>query len=209
MTTKEEKNAKRAKYVREHRRKVAELKKKEEARRERMKKVGGPKSAYSELLADTICSRIANGESLHKICSDDGYPTAGTVMNWVSNPDPTARFGFVEKFLMAKEIGYHLMADQIIAISDDSAGDKYIKTLPNGEEVEVINHETVQRDRLRVDSRKFILSKALPKIYGDRIQVETTINVNLQDRIGRARERIARLSDQMVIEGIIEGSVEE
>ena len=33
---------------------------------------------------------------------------------------------------------------------------------------------SVQRDRLKVDTRKWLLSKALPKIYGDRVSAEIT-----------------------------------
>ena len=44
------------------------------------------------------------------------------------------------------------MADDIIDIADES-GDPH-------------------RSRLRVDTRKWLLSKALPKIYGDRLEVD-------------------------------------
>jgi hypothetical protein len=37
--------------------------------------------------------------------------------------------------------------------------------------VMVVDHENIQRARLRVDSRKWILSKMLPKIYGDRSEL--------------------------------------
>jgi hypothetical protein len=35
----------------------------------------------------------------------------------------------------------------------------------------VLDHEHVQRSRLRVDARKWLLSKLLPKQYGDRVEV--------------------------------------
>jgi len=34
-----------------------------------------------------------------------------------------------------------------------------------------VDHEHIQRARLRVDTRKWILSKMLPKVYGDKFQV--------------------------------------
>jgi hypothetical protein len=33
----------------------------------------------------------------------------------------------------------------------------------------LVNGENLQRSRLRVDTRKWLLSKALPKIYGDKL----------------------------------------
>ena len=44
-------------------------------------------------------------------------------------------------------------ADQIAEIADTGSGD-------------------VSRDRLRVDTRKWYLSKVLPKLYGDKVEVE-------------------------------------
>ena len=37
-----------------------------------------------------------------------------------------------------------------------------------------INGEHIARSRLRVDTRKWLLSKCLPKIFGDRITAEHT-----------------------------------
>jgi len=34
-----------------------------------------------------------------------------------------------------------------------------------------LNGDHVQRSRLRIETRKWILSKALPKIYGDKVAV--------------------------------------
>ena len=35
---------------------------------------------------------------------------------------------------------------------------------------ETVDHERIARSRLRVDSRKWVASKLLPKVYGDRLQ---------------------------------------
>jgi hypothetical protein len=49
-------------------------------------------------------------------------------------------------------MGWDKVAEDIIDISDDKLGDP-------------------QRDRLRVDARKWLLSKMLPKKYGDKLDV--------------------------------------
>lgn len=148
-----------------------------------------PRSMYSEILADRICEHIANGISLKKICEEVGYPTAATVQAWVNYPDEINRPGFQDRFLKARELGYHLMADEIIQISDDSAKDK-VKRWVRGKEIEVVDLEHIQRDRLRIQTRQFILSKALPKIYGDNIKIEHNVNINLIERMAAARARI-------------------
>lgn len=41
------------------------------------------RSAYTPELGETICFRLANGESLIAICSEAGMPAPGTVYDWV------------------------------------------------------------------------------------------------------------------------------
>jgi hypothetical protein len=38
----------------------------------------------------------------------------------------------------------------------------------------VIDHEHVSRARLRVETRRWLLAKALPKIYGDKLDLKAT-----------------------------------
>ena len=54
------------------------------------------------------------------------------------------------------------MAEEILDIADDSGGD-WVE--------DKLNPEVVARARLRVDSRKWILSKLVPKKYGDKVDL--------------------------------------
>lgn len=112
-----------------------------------------------------ILRRLAEGESLRKICRDAGFPVASTVLSWAS--EETESGGFGEQYARARQVGYALLADEIIEISDDSSEDLII-----GERGESMNAEFVARSRLRVDSRKWMLSKMLPKVYGDKVAHE-------------------------------------
>jgi len=60
------------------------------------------------------------------------------------------------------------IAEEIIRISDDSAGDVFYD---NDTGRAVADHARIQRDRLRVDSRKWLLSKQDAKRYGDKLAV--------------------------------------
>lgn len=101
---------------------------------------------YSEDLADTICARLSAGESLLKICEDDGIPSRTTIYQWVATNQ-----AFADKYAHARNVGLDDMADDLIRLSDDDERD-------------------VQRLRLRVDTRKWYLSKLAPKRYGERIE---------------------------------------
>ena len=61
------------------------------------------------------------------------------------------------------------MFEDILDIADESQSDTYL----DKEDIERTNHEVIARSRLRVDARKWYLSKLKPKKYGDKL--ETTI----------------------------------
>jgi hypothetical protein len=62
------------------------------------------------------------------------------------------------------------MAADIIEIADDSSGDIEL----DGEGKPRQNAEFMNRSRLRVDTRKWLMSKLAPKKYGDKQQVALT-----------------------------------
>lgn len=102
---------------------------------------------YTQEVADEICRRLAEGETLRSICRDLDVPIS-TVLGWVRDD----REGFAAQYARARDIGYEVMADELIEIADRGS-------------------EDWQRDRLRVDTRKWVLARALPKKYGDRVTV--------------------------------------
>ena len=122
-------------------------------------KTGRP-SSFSQQTADLICARLADGESLRSICRDDSMPHVSTVLRWVASKDHQE---FREQYAHAREVGLEQMADEILEIADETAFD----TIATKDGFKADN-EWIQRSKLRVDARKWILSKQLPKKYGDR-----------------------------------------
>lgn len=121
----------------------------------------GRHAVYGQDTRDEICRRISIGESLISICKSEGMPDKSTVLDWLfKEPD------FVAQYARAREAQAEHYLDEIIEISDDSMHDTEI-----GEDgIERTNHEVVARARLRVDTRKWAMSKLAPKKYGDRIE---------------------------------------
>ncbi len=68
------------------------------------------------------------------------------------------------------------LADEIIEIADDTNFDSKIVIGKNGIETQVENTEWVNRSKLRVDSRKWLLAKLHPKKYGDSQRIDHTTN---------------------------------
>lgn len=126
----------------------------------------GRPSVYSEDIAMEICLRIAQGESLRSICAADNMPDHSTVCMWVVDDYQ----GFANRYTRAREVQYLGMADELCDISDDGSNDWMERR-----GAMVVDKEAVDRSKLRVDTRKWLLSKMLPKVYGDKLQTETTI----------------------------------
>ena len=123
----------------------------------------GPANSYlyTEALADEICQRLAEGESLKSICRSKGMPSFATVIAWALD----ATHPFADRYARAREVGYRVLAEELLEISDNSKGD--FAQSEDGRKA--VDHEHIARARLRVDTRKWMLAKMLPKIYGDRV----------------------------------------
>jgi len=132
-----------------------------------LKRPRGQQSLYTEEIAEEICGRLAEGEQLDEICADPHLPTASTVRRWAVEEDQEERLGrqgFASRYARARSIGYEKMTYELLKISDEPCigADGYAD---NG---------LVQKQRLQVESRKWLLSKLLPKQYGDKVTQEIT-----------------------------------
>lgn len=124
----------------------------------------GRPSKYTPAKGRAICKLIAGGMTHNAACRKLGLAPS-TVRGWVID---IAEFS--EPYARARELGYQSMADELIEISDDNARDW--KTVGReGAEYDIPDREVVDRSKLRVDTRKWLLAKALPKVYGEKLDV--------------------------------------
>ena len=126
------------------------------------KKQGRP-SLYSDKLAAKICERLAEGETLRSVCRDPAMPDKATVLRWLADE---AKTGFRDQYAHARDMQADALFDEALEIADDASGDW--STDKDGKKV--LDHENIQRSRLRVDTRKWAAGKLAPKVYGDKIQ---------------------------------------
>lgn len=132
----------------------------------------GRPSKYTPALAEAICDRLAEGESLRKICKDQKMPAARNVHVWVEENDE-----FRQQYARAREAQADKYAQEIIEIADEEC--VVVKHPKEGEDVEVaFDSALVANKRLRVDARKWAASKLAPKKYGDKLDLEVNANIN-------------------------------
>jgi hypothetical protein len=102
-----------------------------------------------EILFDQIIKEIAvNGKSLLKAIA--GKMSAQKFYELLKDDEK------VKKYARACDDRADLIAEEILTIADE--GSKK-------------DNAEVQRDRLRIDSRKWLLSKLHPKKYGDKVDI--------------------------------------
>jgi hypothetical protein len=93
----------------------------------------------------------------------------------------------------ARDIALDRMFDELLKIADDGRNDWYER-----EGVRCVDHEHISRSKLRIDARKWYLSKLAPKRYGDWLELQHVGNIELvkifdeRDKAGAALPDAAR-----------------
>lgn len=132
-----------------------------------MAKVGRP-SEYNQQVAEAICERIADGESLRAICRDDAMPCKATVFRWLSQ-----HAEFADQYAHAREAQADSLFDDVLEIADDARND-WMQRNGEGDVGWTVNGDHIQRSKLRLEARKWMAGKLRPKKYGERVMTELT-----------------------------------
>ena len=129
-----------------------------------------PYKKYTPEVIDVLPElMIENLEPLEKLVQrDPRLPSAAVLRKWlIQHPD------FAEAYDLAKEAQMEMLADQILEIADNETGDQ-------------------DRDKLKIQTRQWLMSRLSRKRYGEKQQVEIEAGTNLAEllaqRIERARE---------------------
>lgn len=125
----------------------------------------GRPSKYTKELADKICERLSCGRGLRSICRNkDISIKESTVRAWCVKDIN----GFYAQYARARKMRLDAWVDDIIEIADDGTNDYYEDSKGNLK----FDQENVNRSRLRVDTRKWIMAKLNPEKYGDSQKIE-------------------------------------
>lgn len=125
---------------------------------------------------DYIISEIISGKSLRYALDTNGMPSSQTFYKWLEEDEEKSK-----QYARACESRELLLLDEILEIADKQ-GQDIIET-DNGP---VINHNIIQRNRLQMEARQWVLGKLNPSKYGNRVHQDVdfkgTLNIpNLPD----------------------------
>lgn len=127
-------------------------------------KVGTP-CTMTYIMAEELCKRLANGETLKRICKDDHMPGETTVRSWA-----LSHVWFRDKYARAMALRVEKMAEEIVEISDDGTNDWIEYQDFRGRTKIGPDTDHIRRSELRVQTRKWIMSKLAPKKWGDKVE---------------------------------------
>jgi hypothetical protein len=132
----------------------------------------GAPTLFSPELGELICARIAAGESLMQLCRDPRMPSRVTVGKWVRNDekDP-AKTEFSIAYARARESLLEHWAEEITEIADDGTNDWTDREVGHGRVIRTPDPEVVNRSKLRIETRRWLLSKLNASKFGDKIDV--------------------------------------
>ena len=136
----------------------------------------GRPTIYTPELAREICTTIASSsKGIGRLCKDNpSWPTKETIFLWLKT------YGdFSDQYARAKRLQIEVLVDEIIEIADDSSQDNII----NQQGQIICNNASINRARLKIDTRKWIVSKLAPKIYGDKINNTHSINISHEEAL--------------------------
>lgn len=115
-----------------------------------------PDSPERAMIADQVLAGMGHGLSAFKACEAAGVPHS-TFMGWLDEDADLA-----DKYTRARENLIERMANELLEISDKDV------EIQDGKR----DWAAVQKHKLQVDTRKWLLSKLAPKKYGDKVGLE-------------------------------------
>jgi transposase-like protein len=134
---------------------------------------GRPRKLRTPENAQAICSMIEQGLGIVEIARRLGFRQHSSITDWIRDDrEKNGGAGIAVKYARAQEARWASMADEILALADDRS---YMGR-PDAAAI-------VQQQRLAVDTRKWLLSKMLPRQFGDKIEISGDPDAPVVSRI--------------------------
>jgi hypothetical protein len=150
---------------------------------------------YSEERSTEILNRIAEGQMLTRICTEEGMPDRLTFYRWMIARPPLAN-----AYARARLMWADFWAEKVLLLSLDGSGDIYLDESGKS----VVDHANVQRARLQADTIKWLVGKYAPRVYGEKSTLELEVPAAPLQPILRIERVIVGAPDSRLAERIKE-----
>lgn len=144
---------------------------------DKTKSLKGRPTKYTSALAKEICTAISSSsQGMSMLCKENPrWPNKDTIFTWLKdNKD------FSDQYVRAKQAQIECVVDELLEIADDDSCDQVLTT--DGQVH--FNSSAIQRARLRIDTRKWLACKLVPKVYG-RLKEDNVPNLSIVEKLIR------------------------
>jgi hypothetical protein len=138
---------------------------------------------------NAVCEAIAGGALVKDACIEHGT-SASQLRAWVASDGELSAL-----YARARTDQAHAIAEQAVAIADGADEESQRRMAAMVEDIQGAEAEdkqrllnslvyaAVQRDKVRVDARKWMASKIAPKLFGDRLELAGDANAPLSVKV--------------------------
>ena len=127
-----------------------------------------------EQIFERVIEDIYRGKSLQSLIADDyRLISYEDFLRWIKR-DPTRH----ERFKEAQEMRTEFIAGEILEIADGVGA------------IDPSSNDTVNRDKLRIDTRKWLMGAHNKKRYGESKQIELAGTVSITEALAAAQARV-------------------
>lgn len=121
--------------------------------------------ADDQIITEVLAAIATSPKSLESICKElEGAPSARTFYRWLEADEELC-----QRYTRAKEAQLQVLADQLVDLADTDRICRKVTQKADGS-VETVILDQVERTRLQIDVRKWLLAKLNPKKYGDKVE---------------------------------------
>lgn len=129
-----------------------------------------PEKAFERVL-----QLVSEGLSVAEACRQDDTPCQKSFYEWLKVEGKSE--DRLQRYAHARDSRADVIFEEMIEIADDASNDWMERQNRDGSTTEVLDTEHVQRSRLRIETRKWMLGKMSPAKYGDKLDVQHGGNV--------------------------------
>jgi hypothetical protein len=142
-------------------------------------KGGRPRQLDRQKVMQAVCDRVARGELVKYAAIAEGT-TAYTIREWALTKE------FAPLYARARDAQAHALAEQALEIADgsDAITQLYEDAIEEEDDalresgnkmrhpiIAALRANLLNRDRMRMDARKWLTSKIAPRYYGDKLEL--------------------------------------
>ena len=163
---------------------------------------------WTEDLRETICARISEGQSIRTIGADRAMPSARAIHRYLA-ADET----FWQQYARARIVRAESWADEIVEIADDASNDWMERERKDGSFETVVDQENIQRSRLRIQTRQWLMGKHASTQYGDKVEVDVSGEIDVTrlsdaELVSRTRAHLASIGVDVATGALLLGHAE-